>query len=101
MNIRNPEKWIGKYIGHMDNANEFRWERFDEFAVCEWTGKLIRREDANPFQLFSDAENTLISSHPRFEFAYDYSEEGLQAMLADTANHHKVQWLCAPVEWAA
>lgn len=43
-NIRNPQKWVGRYVRHMANWRTWQWIE-DGYFVCEWTGKLFRTDD--------------------------------------------------------
>lgn len=79
--IRNPQKWVGKYVRHMANWRDFQWgSAWGEqgYSVCEWTGKLFRTaEDA----YYGDYFETLEEAHAAgYDECYYYCEEGLYQM---------------------
>lgn len=66
-NIRNPQKWIGRYVRHMANWREFEYTA--EYFVEEYTGKLwpiseLYTPDSHEAAIIGDA----------YDPCYNYSE---------------------------
>lgn len=77
--IRNPEKWIGKYVRHMANWRDFQWPFPGEYFVDEWSGKLYRAADE---YVFSQAEIDQLEAAGIDEAPlYYYGESGAIEML--------------------
>lgn len=75
-NIRNPEKWVGKYVRHMANWRDYEWN--EQYCICEWTGKLIKIEDDYQPEF---EERDLCLAYTSYEPAYYYSMEGVIGLL--------------------
>lgn len=83
-NIRTPEKWIGRYVRHMTNWQDFQWLRgtddnaTDDYFVDEWTGKLYRACDQGCWEdVFETQEKAKAAG---FDECYYYSHDGLWQM---------------------
>lgn len=74
--IRNPEKWIGKYVRHLANWQDYQWAYDKNYLVCEWTGKLMHVEDE--YFPYDDERETLGDV---YDPCYAYCEEGVIQML--------------------
>lgn len=82
--IRNPEKWIGKYVRHMANWQEFQWlitlddNATDDYFVDEWNGCLYRACDQG---YYGDTFETLEEATAAgYDPCYCYSEAGFYQM---------------------
>lgn len=82
--IRNPEKWIGKYVRHMANWRDFQWlqgtddNATDDYFVCEWSGHLSRACDQ---AYWGDFFETLEQAQAAgYDECYYYCEAGLYRM---------------------
>jgi len=82
--IRNPQKWISKYVRHMANWQDFQWlhgtddNATDDYFVDEWTGKLYRACDqGSPEDVF---ETRAEAEAAGYDECYYYSHEGLVQM---------------------
>jgi hypothetical protein len=80
--LRNPEKWIGKKIFRFANWLDYQFG--DDYAVCEWTGKLIRTED-NAAPSCDDWLKFIECGI--YDPCYYYSEEGIAQMEAYYDKH--------------
>lgn len=79
--IRQPEKWVGKSVLHLDYYN-WKWHS-ETYSVCEWTGKLFRLEDEGYYMdYFNSYEEACEAGYD--ECCY-YSQEGLAQMAARAA----------------
>lgn len=75
--IKNPEKWIGKYVRHMSNWMEYQYTD-DGYCVCEVTGKLIRHADDMYWaDYWPTYEEACVSG---FDECYSYSHEGMMQL---------------------
>jgi hypothetical protein len=86
--IRNPEAWIGRRVRHMAN-----WRSFieaDEYFVCEWSGKLCRREDEHHIGNLAEARELLARG---WNVCYSYSEAATIEMLKQVKPDYSVRWL--------
>lgn len=81
-NIRNPEKWIGKYVRHMANWMDYDWG-FNGYVVCEATGKLIRIADEAYYGDYFETKEQ--AEAVGYNECYWYSAEGLAQMAAKAA----------------
>ncbi len=80
--IRNPEKWVGRYVRHMANWQDFQWGDTSKYAVCEWTGKLmIASEDYSP----SFEEREILGR--LYDECYYYSSAGFADMYRYAMKH--------------
>jgi hypothetical protein len=76
--IRNPHKWLNKYVRHMGNWREFQWAYDQGYFVCEFTGKLTKVEnEAYWGEVWATKEDAVAAG---YDECYSYSEEGLLAM---------------------
>lgn len=79
--IRQPEKWVGKSVLHLD-YHEYKWGGRGYF-VCEWTGKLYSlTSEAYWGDYFPTMEAAWVAGYD--EAAY-YCDEGLAQMAARAA----------------
>lgn len=69
-NIRNPHKWVGRYVRHM--ANWRTYEYHPEFFVCEWSGKLYRHEEdvMNNITLDAQSQAEALGLDPCYTYAW-------------------------------
>lgn len=91
--IRNPELWVGRYVRHMANWQDFAWGWDEKYIVCEWTGKLIHLEDEH---YFTQDERDILGE--LYDQCYYYSEEAAIDMLKAanrklSANHKQERTL--------
>lgn len=88
--IQNPEKWIGRYVRHMANWEEFLYG--DKYTVCEWTGKLMMTDDEHNW--FEEEIETV--GH-LYDPCYSWSEQAAMEMLEYAEKHpekiRKVRWI--------
>lgn len=78
-NIRNPEKWIGKCVLHLANHLDYKWGD-GGYVVCEWTGTLLKIEDAHN-AYYGDYFETLEQAEAAgYDDCYYYSQQGLYQM---------------------
>lgn len=76
-NLVNVEKWIGKYVRHLANWQDFQFG--DTYSVCEWTGKLmLTKDDAYYGDYFETKQEAEAAG---YDECYYYSEEGLMKMF--------------------
>jgi len=87
--IRNPEKWIGRYVRHMANWRDFQFgDTNNIYCVCEWTGKLMLiKNDAYYGDYF---ETKQIAEAAGYDECYYYSAQGLYAMWQNAHSQRKV-----------
>jgi hypothetical protein len=75
--IRNPSKWVGKYVRHMANWQDFQWGDMG-YIVCEWTGKLVKMTEE---AYYGDYFETLEEAHAAgYDECCYYCDEGLYQM---------------------
>ena len=80
--IKNPAKWIGKYVRHMANWQEYNFWGIDYF-VCEETGKLWTMEDEAYWgEIWETKEE---AERAGFDECYWYSKEGLMRLAGRPA----------------
>lgn len=86
--IRNPEKWVGRYVRHMANWRDFQWLKTlddnatDDYFVDEWTGKLWRACDMGYYgDVFASKEEAVAAG---YDECCNYSEDGLYQMWTAT-----------------
>lgn len=82
--IRNPQKWVGKYVRHMANWMDFQFlatlddNATDDYFVDEWNKCLYRACDQG---YYGDVFETLEDAHAAgFDECYYYSHDGLWQM---------------------
>lgn len=83
--IRNPEKWVNKYVRHMANWRDFQWGWGGTlsdplYVVCEWTGRLILFTEAEE-AYYGDYFNSKVQAEAAgYDECYYYGHEGLKRM---------------------
>lgn len=84
-NIRNPEKWIGKYVRHMANWMDYQFGFEKGYVVCEWTGKLITVAESDEAYYGDYFDSKEQAEAAGYDECYCYSHEGLMKMAGFAA----------------